>query len=113
MRSSRDEASTSTKLINTPSRGRAEPVLDLVAAVNTLHELSAQQLSKLIKDSGNCVIRYVAEYGSQFQIDAEKFARYLPLHLIAVIMAWERDKSTFRYLLCGNILLHSICDLAS
>ncbi|XP_073137546.1 nodulin homeobox isoform X2 [Henckelia pumila] len=113
MRSSRDEASTSTELINTPSRGRAEPVLDLVAAVNTLHELSAQQLSKLIKDSGNSIIRYVAEDGSQFQIDAEKFARYLPLHLIAVIMAWERDKSTFKYLLCGILLLHSMCDLAS
>lgn len=47
------------------------------------------------------------------QIDVEKFARYLPLHLIAVIMAWERDKSTFKYLLCGILLLHSMCDLAS
>ncbi|XP_075524133.1 nodulin homeobox isoform X1 [Primulina tabacum] len=113
MKSSRDEASTSTELINTSSRGRAEPVLDLVAAVNTLHELSAQQLSKLIKDSGNSIIQYVAEDGSQCQIDVEKFARYLPLHLIAVIMAWERDKSTFKYLLCGILLLHSMCDLAS
>lgn len=113
MRSSRDEASTSTELMSTLSRGRAEPVLDLVAAVNTLHELSAQQLSKLIKDSGNSIIRYVAEDGSHFQIDVEKFARYLPLHLIAVIMAWERDKSTFKYLLCGILLLHSMCDLAS
>lgn len=43
-------------------------VLDLVAAVNTLHELSAQQLSKLIKDSGNSIIRYVAEDGSHFQV---------------------------------------------
>lgn len=47
------------------------------------------------------------------QVDLEKFARYLPLHLIAVIMAWERDKSTFKYLLCGILLLHSMCDLAS
>ncbi|XP_073302747.1 nodulin homeobox-like [Primulina huaijiensis] len=113
MRLSRDEASTSTELMSTLSGGRAEPVLDLVAAVNTLHELSAQQLSKLIKDYGNSIIRYVAEDGSHFQIDVEKFARYLPLHLIAVIMAWERDKSTFKYLLCGILLLHSMCDLAS
>ncbi|XP_073157729.1 nodulin homeobox-like [Henckelia pumila] len=88
-------------------------VLDLVAAVNTLHDLSAQQLRKLIKDSGTYIIRYVADDGSQFQIDAEKFARCLPLRLIAVIMAWERDKSTFRYLLCGILQLHSMCDLAS
>ncbi|KZV54339.1 hypothetical protein F511_03594 [Dorcoceras hygrometricum] len=113
MRSSRDEASTSTDLVNTMLRGRAEPVLDLVAAVNTLHELSAQQLCKLIKESGNSIIRYITEDGSHFQIDVEKFARYLPLHLISVIMAWERDKSTFKYLLCGILLLHSMCDLAS
>ncbi|XP_011079764.1 nodulin homeobox isoform X3 [Sesamum indicum] len=28
-------------------------------------------------------------------------------------MSWERDKSTFKYLLCGILLLHSMCDLAS
>ncbi|KAG6384033.1 hypothetical protein SASPL_156171 [Salvia splendens] len=39
--------------------------------------------------------------------------RNLPLHLIAAIMVWEREKSTFKYLLCGILLLHSMCDLAS
>ncbi|EYU46643.1 hypothetical protein MIMGU_mgv1a001710mg [Erythranthe guttata] len=28
-------------------------------------------------------------------------------------MDWERDRSTFKYLLCGVLLLHSMCDLAS
>ncbi|EPS63187.1 hypothetical protein M569_11599, partial [Genlisea aurea] len=28
-------------------------------------------------------------------------------------MAWERDKGTFKYLLCGILLLHSMCDLAA
>ncbi|KAG6403390.1 hypothetical protein SASPL_135608 [Salvia splendens] len=29
------------------------------------------------------------------------------------IMVWEKEKSTFKYLLCGILLLHSMCDLAS
>ncbi|XP_041995987.1 uncharacterized protein LOC121746129 isoform X2 [Salvia splendens] len=28
-------------------------------------------------------------------------------------MVWEREKSTFKYFLCGILLLHSMCDLAS
>ncbi|KAG6435171.1 hypothetical protein SASPL_100041 [Salvia splendens] len=108
-----NEASTSIELANSLFRGRSEVALDLIAAVKGLHELSPQQLGKLIKDSGNNVVRHIAEDGSCIQVDLEKFARYLPLHLIAVIMAWERDKSTFKYLLCGILLLHSMCDLAS
>ncbi|KAL1542680.1 nodulin homeobox-like isoform X1 [Salvia divinorum] len=108
-----NEASTSTELATSLFRDRSEVALDLIAAVKGLHELSPQQLGKLIKDSGNNVVRHIAEDGSCIQVDLEKFARYLPLHLIAVIMAWERDKSTFKYLLCGILLLHSMCDLAS
>ncbi|KAG6387310.1 hypothetical protein SASPL_152497 [Salvia splendens] len=48
-----------------------------------------------------------------WDVDLEKFARNLPLHLIAEIMVWEREKSTFKYLLCGILHLHSMCDLAS
>ncbi|KAL3647930.1 hypothetical protein CASFOL_008898 [Castilleja foliolosa] len=108
-----NEASTSTEMLNTLFRCRTEVVLDLIAAVKGLHELSPQQLTKLIKDSGNNIVRHIAQDGSHIQVDLEKFARYLPLHLIAVIMAWERDKATFKYLLCGVLLLHSMCDLAS
>ncbi|CAA0828151.1 Unknown protein [Striga hermonthica] len=108
-----NEASTSSELMNNLFRSRNEVVLDLIAAVKGLHELSPQQLTKLIRDSGNNIVRHIAEDGSHIQVDLEKFARYLPLHLIAVVMAWERDKATFKYLLCGVLLLHSMCDLAS
>ncbi|KAL8530776.1 hypothetical protein ACS0TY_007715 [Phlomoides rotata] len=114
-----NEASTSTELTNALFRSRPEAVLDLIAAVKGLHELSPQQLAKLMKDSGHNVVQHVAEDGSLIQVtemnmvDLEKFARYLPLHLISVIMAWERDGNTFKYLLCGILLLHSMCDLAS
>ncbi|KAG6385473.1 hypothetical protein SASPL_154308 [Salvia splendens] len=46
-------------------------------------------------------------------VDMEKYARNLPRHLIAVIIDWEMDKSTFKYLLCGILLLHSMIHLAS
>ncbi|XP_041990693.1 nodulin homeobox-like isoform X1 [Salvia splendens] len=108
-----NEASTSTELASTLFRGRPEVALDLIAAVKGLHELSPQQLGKLIRDSGNNVVRHIVEDGSCIQVDLEKLARNLPLHLIAVIMAWERDKATLRYLLYGILLLHSMCDLAS
>ena len=47
-----------------------------------------------------------------FQIDVEKLAGLLPLHLIAVLMSSDRDEALLRYLLCGIRLLHSLCELA-
>lgn len=47
-----------------------------------------------------------------FQFDMEKIARCLPLHLIAKAMLSERDEASYKYLLCGIRLLHSLCDLA-
>lgn len=47
-----------------------------------------------------------------FQIDVEKLAGFLPLHLIAVLMSSDRDEALFKYLSCGIRLLHSLCDLA-
>lgn len=112
MRSSKEEASTSTEQLNHLAR-RADEALDLIAAVKGLHGLTSQQLSKLIRDSGNSILQHITEDGSLVQIDVEKFARNLPAHLISVVMAREREKSTFKYLLCGILLLHSMCDLAS
>jgi len=48
-----------------------------------------------------------------YQIDMEKLAAFLPLHLLGVLMSSDRDETLFRYLLCGIRLLHSLCDLAS
>ena len=47
-----------------------------------------------------------------FQIDMEKLAGFLPLHLMAVLMSSDKDETLFRYLLSGIRLLHSLCDLA-
>lgn len=46
--------------------------LDLIAAVKGLHELSPQQLGKLIRDSGNNVVRHIAEDGSHIQVIRNK-----------------------------------------
>ncbi|CAA3029924.1 Probable receptor-like protein kinase At5g24010 [Olea europaea subsp. europaea] len=112
MRSLKEDASTSTDQLTHLAR-RADEALDLIAAVKGLHGLTSQQLSKLIRDSGNNILQHSTEDGLLVQIDVEKFARNLPAHLISVVMAWEREKSTFKYLLCGILLLHSMCDLAS
>ncbi|XP_030948456.1 nodulin homeobox-like [Quercus lobata] len=42
----------------------------------------------------------------------EKLAGFLPLHLMAVLMSYDKDETLFRYLLSGIHLLHSLCDLA-
>lgn len=47
-----------------------------------------------------------------FQIDVEKLAGFLPLHLIAVVMSSDRDETMFKHLLSGIRLLHSLSDLA-
>lgn len=46
------------------------------------------------------------------QIDVDRFARHLPLHLIAALVNWRPDEALFEYLLSGFRLLHSLCDLA-
>ncbi|KAM7521537.1 hypothetical protein LguiA_011439 [Lonicera macranthoides] len=102
MRSVKEEASC-----------RTEQAIDLISAVKELHGLSSQELSKLIRDSENNILHCTTENGSSVQIDAEKLARYLPLHLIAMLISSERDEAFLRHLLCGFRLLHSLCDLAS
>jgi len=47
------------------------------------------------------------------QIDMEKLAGSLPLHLSTLLMSAVRNEALFRYLLRGIRLLHSLCDLAS
>lgn len=85
---------------------------DLVSAVKRLHGLNTQELTKLIRESGNNSIQYFSEAGTSMMIDLDKLARYLPSHLIAKLMLSKREENLFRYLLCGLRLLHSLCDLA-
>ncbi|KAK2990556.1 hypothetical protein RJ640_019836, partial [Escallonia rubra] len=87
--------------------------VDLMSAVKGFHILSSHELSKLIRDSENFLLQHTTCNGSSVEIDVEKLARYLPLHLIAMLMSSERDEALFRYLLCGFRLMHNLCDLAS
>ncbi|KAH9730129.1 Nodulin homeobox [Citrus sinensis] len=52
-------------------------------------------------------------FGNAERVDVEKLARFLPLHLIAVLISSGRDEESFRYLLRGIRLLHSLLDLTS
>ncbi|XP_052211563.1 nodulin homeobox isoform X2 [Diospyros lotus] len=101
MRHGREESST----------GTGHQAVDLISAVKELHKLSTLELNKLI-NSENFVLQMFTETGSSILIEVEKFARYLPLHLVAKVMLSERDEALFKYLLCGVRLLHSLCDLA-
>ncbi|GAB2275101.1 hypothetical protein Dimus_009866 [Dionaea muscipula] len=86
--------------------------VDLISGVRELHGLGSQQLSELLKDSENFLLKRTTEKGLSFEIDVEKLARFLPCHLIAVILSAQRDEASLRYLLCGLRLLHSLCEIA-
>ncbi|KAM3326275.1 nodulin homeobox isoform X1 [Capsicum chacoense] len=89
------------------------PALDMLSAVKGLHSLSSQELSRLIREAENNILQHIPENGLNIQIDIEKLARYLPLHLIAVILASEANSCRLKYLLSGFQLLHSLTDIAS
>ncbi|ESR57437.1 hypothetical protein CICLE_v10018730mg [Citrus x clementina] len=93
--------------------GNAERVIDLISAVNELHGFSSQELNKILRDSENFSIHCYNKKGSSIKVDVEKLARFLPLHLIAVLISSGRDEESFRYLLRGIRLLHSLLDLTS
>lgn len=111
MRNSREEASCSTDPGNNAAK-RNLPVLDFTSVVKGLQGINSQELGKLIREAENNIIACTSGNGLDIQIDVEKLARYLPLHLIAVIMDKDRDEALFQYLLSGLCLLHSLCDLA-
>ncbi|OIT32576.1 PREDICTED: nodulin homeobox [Nicotiana attenuata] len=89
------------------------PALDLISAVKSLHGLSSQELSRLIREAENNILQHIPDNGLNIQIDVEKLARHLALHLIAVILASEANAGLLKYLLSGFQLLHSLSDLAS
>ncbi|XP_042042013.1 uncharacterized protein LOC121787365 [Salvia splendens] len=83
--------------------------LPLTASLSSLDFSGCDDAS----DSGCSSWLQAPPTSKQSPVDMEKYARNLPRHLIAVIMDWEMDKSTFKYLLCGILLLHSMIHLAS
>ncbi|XXG72328.1 hypothetical protein AAC387_Pa07g1456 [Persea americana] len=87
--------------------------IDFKSAVEGLHVLSSQELTKLLRDSESFTIQINTENGSLIQIDMERLAWSLPLHLVAVLVSPIEDDMNLKYLLCGIRLLHSLCCLAS
>ncbi|KAF9605302.1 hypothetical protein IFM89_015918 [Coptis chinensis] len=87
--------------------------IDLNSAVEELHGLGSQELNKLLRESENYILQRYSQSGSMIQIDVEKLARCLPMHLIAVLVSSGRDETRLQYLLRGLRLLHSFSDLAS
>lgn len=104
--------SCSTELLSSTARP-IDPALDLISAVKGLHGLSSQELSRLMREAENNMLQYIPENGLNIQIDVERLARYLALHLIAVILGSEGNAGLLKYLLSGFQLLHSLGDLAS
>ncbi|MQL76899.1 hypothetical protein Taro_009289 [Colocasia esculenta] len=91
---------------------RSLETINLVVAVEELNGLSSQELSKLLKESENFTV-HVTRNGSLIQIDMEKLASSLPLHLIAVLLSPGGDDMRLIYFLRGIRLLRSLSDLAS
>ncbi|XP_072994721.1 nodulin homeobox isoform X1 [Typha latifolia] len=86
--------------------------IDIVAAIQELNGLSSGDLSKLLKDSDNFTVQCKTDNGLSKQIDVEKLASFLPLHLTAITLSPDRDRR-MSYVLCGIRLLHTLSDLAT
>ncbi|PIA59875.1 hypothetical protein AQUCO_00400623v1 [Aquilegia coerulea] len=106
-------------MISNMRHAREEPTwvidqpIDLNSVVEELHGLNSQEISKLLRDSENYTLQRCTEGGSVIQIEMEKLARCLPVHLIAVLVSSDADNNRLQYLLRGFRLLHSFCELAS
>ncbi|XP_038981275.1 nodulin homeobox-like isoform X2 [Phoenix dactylifera] len=93
------------------SSSSKDQIIDLILAIGELHGLNSRELNKLLKKSENFTIQCKTENGSLRQIDMEKLASSLPLHLIAVLLSPERDMH-MGHVLRGVRLLHTLSDLA-
>ncbi|XP_020099853.1 nodulin homeobox isoform X6 [Ananas comosus] len=91
---------------------RTSKNIDIVTAVQELNEMSSRELSKSLKESENFTVQYTTRDGFVKQIDMEKLASSLPLHLMAVILSPDRD-TKMAYLLRGIRLLHTLSELAT
>lgn len=94
---------------------RAPPLpkaLDIFGAVEELHNLSAKEMNKLLRESQHLfTLRLRTGRGSSTRVDLERFVLSLPLHLLACL-ASRGIEPRLRYLLRGVRLLHSLSDLA-
>ncbi|XP_033140647.1 nodulin homeobox-like isoform X1 [Brassica rapa] len=86
----------------------ADTAKHLIPAVNGLHWRDSLEIHKLLQDNKDFCIYY----NNVEKISVEKLAVALPVHLLAVIKAHNRDDK-FEYLLSGIRLLHTLCELTS
>ncbi|CAN0920042.1 Nodulin homeobox [Linum grandiflorum] len=101
------------KMIRDIPLNTADTGIDLNAAVRELHGLGSQEISKLLREADNFIIHLPTGNGATIDIDMEKLAMFLPMHLMAVLLSSRGDEpASLRYLLCGFRLLHVLCDLA-
>ncbi|XP_057835727.2 nodulin homeobox isoform X1 [Cryptomeria japonica] len=94
---------------------RSDHFLDPYLAVEELHGLSSREMNKLLRDSDNFSLRVNTGKGSSMQVNMEKLAGCLPLHLLAVLVSSSGGEGPIRlrYLLHSVRLLYSLGDLAS
>ncbi|KAI5065048.1 hypothetical protein GOP47_0019743 [Adiantum capillus-veneris] len=86
--------------------------LDVFGAVEELHNLSAKEMNKLLRDSQHLfTLRLRTGRGSFLRVNLERLVSRLPLHLLACL-ASRGTEPRLRYLLRGVRLLHSFSDLA-
>ncbi|MCO5583429.1 hypothetical protein L7F22_037340 [Adiantum nelumboides] len=86
--------------------------LDVIGAVEELHNLSAKEMNKLLRDSQHLfTLRLRTGRGSFLRVNLERLVSRLPLHLLACL-ASRGTEPRLRYLLRGVRLLHSFSDLA-
>ncbi|XP_078440130.1 sequence-specific DNA binding transcription factor ATNDX [Wolffia australiana] len=90
--------------------GLPEQNLNFFCAVEELDRLSSLELGKLLQESENFELQFYRD-GSLVQIDVEKLALSLPLHLLAVLLA--NDGCDLVYFIRGMRVLYSLFDLAS
>ncbi|XP_042462882.1 nodulin homeobox-like isoform X1 [Zingiber officinale] len=87
-------------------------MIEIISAIGELNGLSSQELNKLLKDSENFTVECKTDKGFLEQINMEKLAYSLPLHLIATLLSPEREMQ-MGHVLRGVRLLHTLSDLAS
>ncbi|WOK95695.1 nodulin homeobox isoform X3 [Canna indica] len=92
--------------------GGSDQMIDIASAIRDLNGISSRELHKLLKDSENFTVQCKTESGTVMQINMEKLASSLPLHLLAILLSANRDVH-MGYVLCGVRLLHTLSDLST
>ncbi|XP_020244804.1 nodulin homeobox isoform X2 [Asparagus officinalis] len=94
------------------AREISDQPFDLISIVEHLNGVPSKEITKSLKDAEGFIIQCSNGRGSVRQVDVEKLAASLPLHLIAVLLSSDTG-TRLAHLLRGVRLLHVLCDAAS